>query len=146
MNTVIPAPQPHDPTFSTFTVDADNPNAPKPIRCEAVAVPGASPDETGYLINDEHYCLVRVTRPRDAAASMYGHLAIAFAVDAEGRPLLRPNGKAIEASYTAAKAKEMLLDDPTGVSAELRTQALEGAMRELLVEIAVIRANDEAGI
>lgn len=146
MNTLIPAPHPNDPKFSTFTDDTDNPNAPKPIRYDAVEVPGSSPDETGYRINDEHYCLVRVTRPRDAAASMYGHLAIAYSVDAEGRPLLRPSGKAIEASYTAAKMKEMLLGDPSGVSAELRTQAVEGAMRELLVEIAVVRANDEAGI
>ncbi len=146
MSTLTPAPQIGDPSFSTFTDDADNPHAPKPISYKAFDVPGASPDETGYVIDGVHYCLLRVGRPRDAAASMYGHLAIAFAVEADGRPLLRPSGKAIEASYTAATAKAMLLDDPAGVSADLREQAVEGAMRELLVEIAVVLANDEAGI
>lgn len=146
MSTLTPSPLPQDPSHATFTDDADNPHAPRPLSYEVENIPGAAPDEIGYLLNGEHHCLVRVTRPRDAAASMYGHLAIAFAVDAEGRPSLRPNGKTIEASYSAAISKVMLLDDPASISADLRRRAVEGAMREMLVELAVVQANDEAGI
>ena len=146
MSTLTPDPQPHDPSFATFTDDADSPYAPRVIACEATLIPGASPDETGYRVEGQHYCLVRMSRPRDAAASMYGHLAIAFAVDAEGRPMLRASGRPIEASFTAAVGKELLVVDAATKSAALRQQAIQGVLRELLIEIAVERANFEVGI
>lgn len=135
-----------DPTYTEFTNDAENPMRPEPITLERVDIPGASEDQVGYLVNGSVYCLVRVTRPVGAAASMYGHYAIATAVEGDGRAMLRASGKVIEGRHHRAAEKSQLLPDPAGMSAQLKTQAIEGAMRDLLVEIAVERANDEAGI
>lgn len=135
-----------DPTFQTFANDADNPTLPPALALEVVAIPGASPDETGYKINPQHWCLLRLTKPVDAAASVYGYLAIAFAVHEDGTPILRPSGKTIEGTYTAALQKSLLLADPNGISQSLRTQAIDGAIRALLIELAVVAANDVAGV
>lgn len=135
-----------DPTYTEFTDDTANPRRPVEIMLERVEIAGASDDQVGYLVNGAQYCLVRVTRPVGAAASMYGHYAIATAVEGDGRAVLRPSGKVIEGRCHRAAEKSQLLEDPAGKSAALKALAIEGAVRDLLIELAVERANDEAGI
>lgn len=135
-----------DPSYTEFTDDAANPVRPRAITLAPVQIPGASEDEDGYLVDETQYCLVRVTRPRGAAASMYGHLAIAFAVEADGRAVLRASGRPIEGQCTRMAEKSQLLEDPAGRSAQLKKEAIEGAVREMLIELAVELANDQAGI
>lgn len=144
-STLTPAPTAADPTFMIFTDDADNPLTPAPLDYEEVAMPRAADDEQGYRVGSV-YALVRVAKPKAPAASMYGHTAIAFAVDAEGVPVLRPSGNVIEVPYTRMMPKADLLADPAGAAARLRRDVIEGALRELLVELAVVAANDVAGI
>jgi hypothetical protein len=135
-----------DPTYTEFTNDADNPLLPPPITLERVDIAGASEDQVGYLVNGTQYCLVRLTRPVSAAASMYGHYAIATAVAGNGSAMLRASGKIIEGRCTRMAEKAQLLQDPAGMSATLKVQAIEGAVRDMLIELAVELANDEAGI
>lgn len=122
----------------TITITEDG--GPQPVD-----IPGLAPDETGYCLSETH-AKVRVTRPRDPAAAMYGYLAIAAACDADGAPVLRPSGRPVYAEYTRACGKDMLLRDPAGVADEMRAAAIAGALQALQVELAVMAANDQAGV
>lgn len=150
MSTLTPDPQPNDPTFATFTDDADNPHRGPSVVFESIAIEGASADESGvmYFVDGDgpNYALIRVSRAKDVAHSLYGYCVVACAVEPDGTMILRAGGKAIEREARKAEQKSFLLGDANARAAALKNEAIGIALRELYTELALERANDSIGI
>lgn len=102
--------------------------------------------EPAYRVNETVYCRVAFQRPVGAAPSMYGCLAVATAIYADGEIQLGANGQPIIGSHTASTLKTELLANPTGLANTVATDARDGAIARLLQEVAVQAANAEVGI
>lgn len=99
------------------------------------SVPNLSPDEIGYIVSGIHRAAVRLTRANGAAPSMHAITACAYAVDAQGLPILTATLGSIEGSHTASCIKaELVINgqlDTDKVEA-LKRQAIEGALTEMV--------------
>ena len=98
-------------------------------------LPELSPDETGYLINNQFYAGVRFARGLGADKHMFSVTCMAYARDADGRPYLNAAGVPLEGAFTASCEKSELVADPSKADA-IRAQALDGAARGMLALIA----------
>jgi hypothetical protein len=116
------------------------------IDAVEVPLPTASEDERGYLVNGVHYCLVRFSRGRGADANTIAISAFAFAVDVDGKPLLRSSLNALEGRGTASEAKPSTVEQAADLARKLKSQALVLALRDLLREISVEAFNATAEI
>ena len=115
-----------------------------------IDIPGKSTDEDGYRITETGQCaLVRFSRPRGAAPSMFGFTVHAFAVEPDGSPTLTADIQTIEGCHSMSCPKADLLID--GVLsqdkvAELKAASIEKALIEMLSIVSAENAFLNLGI
>ncbi|CAN7389408.1 hypothetical protein LJR143_002178 [Pseudoxanthomonas sp. LjRoot143] len=107
------------------------------MTIEPVTVAG----KQAYSINGTTLCVVTLSRPQGAAVTMYGCLAVAHQIDANGEVQSGPEGR-----HTEAVLKSALIADPAAVAAEVAARATTAAIEALANEIAVRAANQAVGI
>ena len=116
------------------------------MNIEQASIPGADANQQGYRVGDVHF-LVSRSRPVGAAASMYGVLVIAKAVNADGQPIIRAStGRQLKGEFTHSVLKSMLVGPDAIAPADIAETAFRGAVEQLLVEMAVEQANDANGM
>lgn len=112
-------------------------------------IPDLAPDEVGYLVEGVMYASVRLSRSAGAAPHVFGVTAIAFAVNADGTPLITAAGKTLEVPFTHSCVKvDLLLDGVVSLDKvdDIKRIATEGALTGILTAIASEAAFDNIGI